>query len=373
MNSSISLSRILSQTVKEIAQFRRDPITVALAFFLPLIALCVYGYATRLEIKNIPVALINHDKGKLSRDYVERLFSNNQMLAMKWDGNDPLKPLDEGEAKATIVIPPDFSKRIRDRKEVTVQAIVDATDVNNARVIKNSVISTTNFFLQANGLYRPKISIKPEIRLWFNPGRDEALYIVPGTIALVLWIFPSLLSGISLAREKEQGTVLQLYASSMTSFELISGKLIAYVGVALIEAIIVLISCYVLFGVWFVSEPISFSINLILFTACAVNFGLLAGAVATTQNAAVQLVATFGFTTTLLLSGFIYPIRNIVYPLSLVSYIVPARYFVESCRDTFVRGVEPFTHWYIPLTLLAMNVVLLMASSKKMKDMQLKV
>lgn len=371
MNSIDSMARIFSQAIKEIAQFRRDPVTVGLAFFLPLIALCVYGYSTKLEIKNIPLAVINYDSGKLARKYLERLYSNNQFVAVEYDGAEPIEPLDRGMALATLVIPPEFSRKIRDGKEVQVQTVVDATDVNNARVIKNSIIGTTNFFMQAEGLLKAPVLIDPQIRLWFNPGRDEALYIVPGTIGLVLWVFPSLLSGIALAREKEQGTILQLYASSMTSFELISGKMLAYVVVALCEAVIVLIACNLLFGLTFAGSIIGFLLNLVLYVACAVNFGLLAGSVATTQNAAVQLVATFGFTTTLLLSGFIYPIRNIIYPLNLVSNIVPARYFVEGARDAFIRGTDPLSHWYIPTALLLMNVVLLMAASRKMAKMQL--
>ena len=371
MNGIVTSRRIISQAIKELAQFRRDHITVGLAFLLPLIALCVYGYGTRLEVKNIPVAVVNHDSGKLSRVYLERLFSNNQMVPVRLKNNDALAPLEGAIARATVIIPPEFSRSLKDGKQVKVQAIVDATDVNNARVIKNSLIGTTNFFLQSENLIKGGSIINPEIRIWFNPGREEALYIVPGTIALVLWIFPSLLSAIALAREKEQGTILQLYASSLSSFELIAGKLLAYVTIALLEAVIVIAASYLLFGLWFKGSPLGFLVNLILFVSCAVNFGLLAGSVASTQNAAVQIVATFGFTTTLLLSGFIYPIRNIVYPLNYITFIVPARYFIEGCRDAFVRGTEPFAHWYIPLVLVLLNCLILRVSTRKMSAMQL--
>ncbi|MBZ0189997.1 MAG: ABC transporter permease [Candidatus Obscuribacterales bacterium] len=367
-----NFSRIFSQAVKELAQFRRDPITVGLAFFLPMIALFLYGYATRLEVKDMPVVVMNHDKGKLSRDYIDRFFSTNQLIPVRYTGHKPLEPLDRGIARATIIIPPEFSSAIKARKTVVVQALVDASDVNNARVIKNSIIGTTNSFMQSEGLTSFRPVLKPEVRLWFNPGREEALNIVPGAIALVLWVFPSLLASIALVREKEQGTILQLYTSSMSAFELIVGKLLAYCVVAILEAVIVLLAAMLFFGLWFVGNVIGFFINLLLFVAAAVNFGLLAGAVSANQNAAVQIVATVGFTSTLLLSGFIYPVRNITYPLSLVSNIIPARYFVEACRDTFVRGPELFSHWYIPLALLAANIVLLRLSSRKMAAMKLK-
>lgn len=365
-------NRIGSQCIKELAQFRRDPITVGLAFLLPLMALLLYGYATRLEIKDLPLAVINYDNGKLSRTFIERLFASNQLVPIKWHGADPAEPLDKGIARGTVVIPPEFSRKIKAGTPMTIQAVVDATDVNNARVIRNSLNATTSFFLQTEELSKFRSILEPETRLWFNPGREEALYIVPGTIGLVLWVFPSLLSAIALAREKEQGTILQLYASSMSAFELMSGKLLAYIIVAVMEGVVVIAASMILFGLAFQGSILGFALNLVLYVACATNFGLFAGAVARTQSAAVQIVATVGFTSTLLLSGFIYPIRNIVYPLNLLSVIVPARYFMEACRDAFVRGPEPFSHWYIPLALLAANLVLIRASSTRMSAMQLR-
>lgn len=334
--------RIWTQCIKELNQFRRDRLTLALAFFLPSVALLLYGYATRLESKNIALAVRNYDLGILSNQYVDAIFATGQLCFVPYGEKDAdiLAPLDNGVAKAALFIPPEFSRKIRAGLPATVQVVIDATDVNNARIIRNSILSATLAYEMANKLPVAQPLLRPQMRLWFNPGRKESLYIVPGAVAILLWIFPSLLSTLSMAREREQGTVLQLYTSSLSSVELIAGKALAYVLIGMIQTLLMLTLGFILFDLRFVGSPLIFFVCTVIYLFCAVTFGLFAASRTSSQSAAVQVVATLGFTTALLLSGFIYPVRNIQYPLSLVSNIVPARYFVEICRNTFVRGSD---------------------------------
>lgn len=366
------MKRVASQVIKEIAQFRRDKLTLALAFFLPTVALLLYGYATRLESKNIPVAIKNYDNGALSREYIDTIYANGQLSPAPFPGGDPMIPLDRDLAKASIIIPSEFSRKIRQGIPVDVQAVIDACDVNNARVIKNSIVATTNYYLRSHDLSKSKDLIKPQIRLWFNPGRDEALYVAPGAVAVVLWIFPCLLAALAMSREKEQGTILQLYVSSITSFELVFGKALAYTIIACFQATLIIGLAMTLFGLRLVGDPVIFFLSLLIFLSSSVMFGLMAGTRATTQSAAVQIVATSGFTTALLLSGFLYPLRNITYPLSLLSYILPARYMVEACRNAFVRGSDMSSQMFIPAALFACVFFLYMGASRVMRKMQLK-
>lgn len=378
------MRRIISQAGKEIAQFRRDKLTLALAFLLPSVAMLLYGYATRLESKNIPVAVRNFDNGALSRDYIDTIFANGQLVNTPW--HDPVHrrsasasvvsssamgPLDLGEAKATITIPPEFSRRIRQGQAADVQVIIDATDVNNARVIKNSVLATTGYFLRSHKFTQVKNLVTTKVRLWFNPGREEALYVAPGATAVILWIFPCLLSALAMSREKEQGTILQLYASSISSLELVVGKALAYTAIAFVQALIVVAMSMVLFGIRLVGDPYIYLISTTVFLASAVLFGLFVGTRANTQSAAVQMVATTGFTTALLLSGFLYPLRNITYPLSLLCNILPARYFVEVSRNAFVRGSDFASQIHLPVALAICATVLLVGAARIMRRMQL--
>lgn len=317
------MKRIFSQCVKELAQWRRDRLSVALAFVLPLAILLIYGFAIRLELKNIPLAVQDFDNTFLSRSYIERLYATNQFIPAPVVGLSPDTAINRGIAKVTVVIPPDFSRRIKSGQSSSVQVLVDGTDVNNARVIQNSIRATTNFFLRTSDLQSATDKVVARVRLWFNPGRKESLYIVPGVYAVVLWVFPSMLAAIAMVREKEQGTIIQVYASDMSAFEWLLGKEIAYLLVGLGETLVVMTLGSLLFGLRLQGEPSSLILGTLVFLAASVSFGLFIGVRASNQNAAVQGTAIAGFLTAFLLSGFIYPLSNIPFPLSLVSNIIP--------------------------------------------------
>jgi ABC-2 type transport system permease protein len=366
--------RILAQCQKELAQFRRDRLTVLLAIVLPLATLLIFGYAIRLETKDIPIVVQDFSNTPSSRNYVAQLFNNEQFQPTKWSGNDPIHDaMDKGIAKAAVIIPPDFERQIKGGQPTTIQVLIDGTDANNARLIQNSMKATTFSFLTASGLAPPNGNpINTNTRLWFNPGRKESLYIVPGVFGVILWIFPSLLAAIAMVREKETGTMLQVYTSSLSAEEFILGKLLAYFIVALVEAFFVITLGAILFQLWFAGDPTPFFLGTLLYLGTSVIFGLLIGTRATTQNAAVQGVATIGFLTALLLSGFIYPLSNIPFPLSLISAVLPARYYIELARDAFVRGTGWPGIWYAPLAIAAVGLLFFNISRKALRRMQLK-
>lgn len=364
--------RIWIQCVKELAQFRRDRLTVALAIVLPLATLLIFGYAIRLETKDIPIVVQDLDNSPLSRRYVEQLFATNQFQPTPWSGsNSATAALDRGIAKAAVILPPDFGSDIKSDRPSTVQVLIDGTDANNARLIQNSIKATTNAFLSSTGLQPRLGEVVARTRLWFNPGRKESLYIVPGVYGVILWVYPSLLAAIAMVREKERGTILQVYASSMSASELILGKGLAYWLVGVAEAVVVILLGSLLFQVGFAGDPTPFLVGNVVFLAAAVMFGLMIGIRAANQNAAVQAVATTGFLTALLLSGFIYPLSNIPFPLSLISNVVPARYYIQLSRDAFVRGTGWVGVWFVPLIIGAIGLFFFNVARRVLSRMQL--
>lgn len=366
------MNRILSQCSKELAQFRRDRLTLALAFLLPLMTLLIFGLAIRLEAKNIPLAVQDFDRSSLSLSYIDRLFATNQFIPVRWSGDDPVRDaLDRGLAKAAVIIPPEFSRRIKAGTESDVQVLVDGTDVNNARVIKNSIKATTNFFLRDQRLIPDQQKVQTRTRLWFNPGRKESLYIVPGVYAVVLWIFPSLLAAIAMVREKEKGTILQVYASSLSATELLLGKGLAYLLVGLGQALVIMGLGSLIFQLGFAGDPTPLLIGTPVYLAAAVMFGLLLGVRTSTQNAAVQGVSLIGFITSLLLSGFIYPLSNIPFPLSLLPNVVPARYYIQITRDAYVRGIGWPGIWFALVMLILLGGFFFNVARKALSRMQL--
>jgi ABC-2 type transport system permease protein len=366
------MKRIISQCIKELAQFRRDKLTLALAFLLPFMTLLIFGFATRLESQNIPLVVQDFDHTNLSNSYIEKLYATNQFIPKEWSGGNPARDaIDRGIAKVAVIIPPQFSRDIKANKTTTIQVLIDATDVNNARVIRGSIQRVTNFFMQEEGLLPTTKRITARIRLWFNPGRLESLYIVPGVYGVILWIFPSLLTAIAMVREKEKGTILQVYASSISATELLLGKGMAYLLIAITEALIVIGLGTIIFQVGLVNNPITLLLGTLIFLIDSVMFGLLVGVRSNNQNSAVQIISLVGFITSLLLSGFIYPLNNIPFPLSLVTNVVPARYYINITRDAFLRGTGWSGVWFDFLMLTILGLVFFNISRRILSKMQI--
>jgi len=366
------MKRVFAQCLKELSQFRRDRLTVALAFLLPLAVLLIYGYAIRLESKNIPLSIQDFDNSQLSRSYVARIFASNQFVPAPLLENNPTLAIDRGISKATVVIPPDFSESIKEHRNAEVQVLVDGTDVNNARVIQNGIRATTQFFIRANNLLpdRPRPQVVAEVRLWFNPGREEALYIVPGIFGVILWVFPSMLAAIATVREKEQGTIVQIYASDLSAREWLLGKELAYFVVGIGEALLTLTVAAILFGIRIQGDPTTLLVGTGVFLAASVAFGLFVGVRAGNQTGAVQGTAIVGFLTALLLSGFIYRIENIPFPLSAISNVIPARYYILITRDALVRGTGWAGVGLAPLAIALIGSLFFIAATRILHRMQ---
>ncbi len=367
------MTRIFAQCRKELVQFRRDRLTLALAFLLPFITLLIFGFAVRLESKDIPVVVQDFDHSNLSRSYIERLYATNQFTPREWFGGNPARDaIDQGIAKAAVIIPPEFSSQVRAGTPTTLQVLVDAADVNNARVIRAGIESVTTFFMQDQGLIPKTNTVTARTRLWFNPGRLESLYIVPGTFGVVLWIFPSLLAAIAMVREREKGTILQVYTSDISAVELLIGKGLAYWAIAIFEAITIMSLGALIFHLSFAGDPTPLLLGTLIFLADSILFGLMLGVKADSQAEAVQGVSLIGFITSLLLSGFIYPLNNIPFPLSLVPNVVPARYFIDITRDAFVRGTGWAGVWLNLIMLVILGLFFFNVSRSGLAQMQLK-
>ncbi|MBD2364920.1 ABC transporter permease [Anabaena minutissima FACHB-250] len=366
------MRRIWAQCLKELVQLRRDRLIMALAFLLPLSTFLIYSFTVRLETKHIPLAIQDFELTSISRAYIERIFATNQFQPVLWSSYDQLQDIiDRGTARAKLIIPPDFSRRIKSDKTSNVQILVDGTDVNNARIIKNNIEATTSFFAQSIGLNATPIQLVAQKRILFNPGRKESLYVVPGAFAVVLWLYPALLATISMSREKEQGTILQVYASGINAAEFLLGKSLAYFFIAITETLIIMSLAALLFHLKFVGNWIPFITSTPIFLMTSIIFGFFIGVRSSNQSEAVQKVGAASILSSLLLSGFIYPLSNVPFPLSLITYIIPVRYYIEITRDAFVRGTGWTVVWPSLLILAIIYLILFIFTCRNLRNMQL--
>jgi len=365
------------QATKEWREFQRDRLSLALAFLLPLFSLLLFGYGIKLESRNIPIVINDLDNTFISREFVQRLYATNVFVpARAIDGKSPIEAIDRGIAKAALVIPAGFAAQIFRGKTSPVDILIDGSDIANTQIVFNTIQAANLYFM---GILKESSKpgallqmVVPHLRLWFNPGQDEKFFIVPGAFAVILWMYPALLTAVAASREKEQQTIIRVYAANPNAFQFLLGKGLVYFVVAMIMALMVMAAGALLFGTFPVGDPTPLLVATPLYVLTSVLFGLFLGTYASSQTTAVQATSTIGFFPCLLLSGFVYPISNIPFPLSLFSVVVPARYFVELTRDAFERGAGWPAVGTVPLILLFFCSLLLAGTWLGIRRMQVK-
>jgi ABC-2 type transport system permease protein len=365
------------QANKEWCELRRDLFSLALAFLLPLFSLFLFGFGIRLESKNIPIVIRDMSNTIISREYVDRLYATNIFKESRAAADQsPANAIKSGEAKVAMIIPKDFTRQIYRGNSAAPRVMIDGTDIANTQVIFNSIKAANLYYLAMLKEERmPDAAVqwvKPHLRLLFNPGREETLFIVPGAFGVILWMFPALLSAVAASREKEQETIIRVYSANPHPLQFILGKAFVYWSVSLIMALLIMFTGFILFGIRPQGDPTPLLIATPIYVLVSVTFGLMLGTWANSQTTAVQATSTLGFFPCLLLSGFVYPISNIPFPLSLFSLIVPARYYIELTRDAFVRGCGWPAVWSVPLALGVFVVVFIALTWLGLHRMQLR-
>ena len=376
------MQRILAQCQKELVQFKRDRLTLALAFILPLISLFIFGFAIRLEAKHIPLSVQDLAQTPLSNSYIESLFANDQFEKpsqfqlplfphQSSPMTDPQEIIDQGIAKVVVIIPEDFSRNINSNKKSNIQVIADGSDVNNARIIKNTIQRITTNFLNQSGLAKSVPQIIPKIKIWFNPKREEALYIIPGVYGVILWLYPSLLTAIAIAREKEEGTMLKIYTSGITATDFLLGKWLAYLIIGMVQALLIMVIGALIWQINLAVEPTSLLIGTLVFIANSVALGLMIGVKSDNQIGAIQGVNPIVLITAYAFSGFIYPLSNLPFPLSIIPNFVPLRYYITITRDAYVRGIGWGDVWFSIIMLIVLGILIFNNARSSLKQMQL--
>ena len=333
------MRRILAQARKDLTQIRRDRLALVLALLLPMGLISLLGTAISLSVTDMPIVVQDLDQTPLSRRYVDAFRSSLTFRVVPLPpAASPETALASGRARAALIIPPHFARAVLRGTPAEVQLLVDATDTNTALLARGGAGQVTRAFAEQLGAAAPSPAVQAAIRLWFNPGREPRKFYGPGMFVLALSIFPPLLAALSLAREGEQHTLLQVYVSSISAREFLLGKILAGMALGLAEWLLALGLLFTLFGLRFAGDPTPLVVGSLLFLFCVVSFGSLVGAAIPNQAAAMQVVALGGFLLGFLLSGLIFPIENIPAGLRWISALVQARYFIVVVRDAFLQG-----------------------------------
>jgi ABC-2 type transport system permease protein len=343
--------RIFLIARKETWHILRDFRTVYMALGIPLVLLLLFGYALTMDVEDIPLIVVDGDKTTASRDLVSsfersRIFT---VVARPDDARAILGAFRRFEAKAALIIAPNFSRDLARGGVGKAQLIADGTDANIAAIalgyaaaiaqMRSLELATSTLERQgftAGRTIRPPIQVKS--RNWFNPALKSRWFMVPGLIALLMAMMAALLMSLTIAREWERGTMEQLLVTPVRPLEIVIGKLIPYVFIGIGQLCLVSSTGVLLFGVPILGDlGVLFALSL-LFLVGALGQGLFVSIATRQQQLAIQLSFITSMLPALLLSGFMSPIASMPEIVQYLTYIVPARYFLVILRGLFLKG-----------------------------------
>jgi ABC-2 type transport system permease protein len=350
---------------KEIFHILRDRRTLVVIIAMPIVQVILFGYAIRTDVDRVRLAIVDPSPDPATLALRARFDAADVFRTVAvLPTTDTLETLfRRGEAQGAIVFEPQFAEQLGRGVPAEVLLIADTTEPNTGSIVQAYATQIVQEFEAAQPGGRRGMTIAPTLRMRFNPTRASSNLFVPGLMAFVLTIISSLMTAISLTREKETGTLEALLVSPLRPWQIIAGKVVPYVAVGFISVIGVLVEARLVFGV-----PLRGSVVLLLgegllFILVSLSLGILISARTSSQRVAMMGALIGTMLPTLLLSGFIFPIESMPAPLRAISYIVPARWFVLVARSIMLKGVGVAYLWQPTLALLAMAVVLLAAST----------
>ena len=342
-------TRIPAIARKEFLHVVRDWRTLLIAFVLPVIMILLFGFAITFDIRDLTLAVADEDRTRASRALVEKLTGSRYftLVATPSDPKDLLALLDSGEAQIALSIPKDYGRNVERWESETVQVLLDGSESNTATIAAGYVegilaglnISTVRQVLSRGGVSPKGIPpVDMQICVWFNPELNSTHTIVPGLVAVIMVIIAALLTSLTVVRERELGSLEGLIATPARKYEIIVGKMVPYLVITLIDCMMVAMMGLVVFKVPFAGSLILFVGTALVFAVAGLSIGLLASVVASNQVLANQIVILSTVLPSILLSGFMFPVKAMPGWVQVVTYAVPARYFVTICRGIMLKG-----------------------------------
>ncbi|MGH9645751.1 MAG: ABC transporter permease [Bryobacteraceae bacterium] len=363
---------------KELLHIIRDPRSLMAALTQPVMVLLLFGYALSLDVDRIPTMIYDADQSAVSQNLVQEFRGSRYFQIV--DEVDSYKPIeramDQRRILVGVAIPYDYSRNLLAGKEAPVQILLDGTDSNTASIAMGYAEGLVQSYAQnaredaqsmrAGSVLRPPVGAS--VRVWYNPDLVSRNFIVPGLIGVITMIIAALLTSLTIAREWENGTMEQLLSTPVRPIEMALGKLSAHFLLGLADMLIALFVGVVIFGV-----PLKGSWVLLLFSACVFLYGALAwglyiSAMFRNQLAAYQMGTLTSFLPAFLLSGFIYPLSNMPWIIRVISFIIPARYFIEMTKGIFLKGLGLRYLWFDLLLLIVYAVGISFLAVRKLRQ-----
>ena len=367
---ALNLRRLAAVARKEFIHVVRDPRALGIAIVLPMIMLMIFGYALTLDLDRVPLAVWDQSRTPQSRELVRRFEGSRYFSVAARPGNyqEAEAAIEHGRVLMALVVPVDFGKQVASERPTQVQVLADGSDANTTTLALGYAETIVRTYSQEILLQKfqrltgraPALPLELRPRAWFNTDMESKVFIVPGLIAVIMMLITALLTSLTVAREWETGTMEQLISTPVRSSELILGKLAPYFVIGMVDMLLSVLAGRFLFDV-----PIRGSL-LLLFTVSAIylvgalSLGILISTKAKTQLLASQAAFVATFLPAFLLSGFMFDIGNMPKALQVVTYFIPARYFVTILRSLYLKGAGLAQLWPECLLMVAFGALMLL-------------
>jgi ABC-2 type transport system permease protein len=364
------MKRFIGFVKKEFFHIFRDPRTLIVLFGMPIIQVLLFGFAINTDIKDAKIAILDNSKDEMTRKLTQKIVSSGYFILKEnlSTSDDIEKSFQTGKIKEVIIFQENFEKKYQKDGKASIQILADASDPNNANILVNYTTGIINDF-KKEMMHDQKIpyQIIPEVRLRYNPELKSVFMFVPGIITILLMLVCAMMTSISIAREKELGTMEILLVSPLKPIQIIAGKVIPYVLLSFVNALTI-----IMLGKWVFGMPITGSYLLLLFVTIVfivmvLSLGIFISTVANNQMTAMMISLLGLFLPTILLSGFVFPIENMPFILQLLTNIVPAKWFIIILKSIMLKGLGITYIWKELLILFGMIIFFLTLGMKKFK------
>jgi ABC-2 type transport system permease protein len=364
------MKQFIAFVKKEFHHIFRDRRTLFILLGMPIMQILIFGFALTNEVKNSRIAILDNARDATTASLVSELEASRYFDIEKniYSYKDIEQSFKEGKIKLAVVFPSQFGEDLQHFNTAQVQLVADASDPNVANTLTNYATAIIRDYQDriTDGRQLP-YTIHTEMRMLYNPQLKGAYSFVPGVMAMVLMLVCTLMTAITIVREKELGTMEVLLASPIRPMKIIIAKAVPYLLLSIVN-----ITSILLLSVFVLDVPINGSLILltgesILFTLTCLAFGLLISASTGSQQTAMFISLTGMFLPTIMLSGFMFPIENMPWPLRALSNIVPAKWYYLIVKDVMIKGVGLAEIWKETLVLTGMTLFLLMMAIRKFK------
>ncbi|MBD3179212.1 MAG: ABC transporter permease subunit [Candidatus Latescibacteria bacterium] len=334
--------KILIEVIKkEFLHIIRDPRTLIIILGIPVAQILLFGYVITNEIKDAGIAIYDKSGDHVTARLTGKILSSGYFHLVR--NISSVEEIDQsfqsGNIREVVVFGEEFAEKLGRGEAAPVQIITDASEPNTARLMENYTLGIINSFsreLYPGSAVRQPVSVP--VRMLFNPELKSVFMFVPGVMALLLTLISAMITSLSITREKEQGTMEMLLVSPFRPFHLILGKVLPYVIISLINAVVIIILANTVFGLPVRGNLVLLLAECLLFVTTALSMGIFISTITGSQLVAMMISMVGLMMPTMLLSGFIYPIRNMPRILQLVTNIIPARWFIVIIKSVMIKG-----------------------------------